>query len=319
MLPAGRTAAEYEPEKASETHVAIIRRHGALPFPPLPSTIEGTLAAVPARTGFELRGEKSRLGPLARDLWESRHLALMLARKDFFVRYRRASLGLLWAIGLPLVQAVVYAVVLSQFVRFETPVDFAVFVFSGVLPWSFFSSAVNAATGSIVEGSALATKIYFPRPVLPLVTVLSGFYGLVPGIAILFVMALVMGNPLSIAVLWVFPAMASLFMLSASFGLVLAVLQVYFRDIKHIVGAITLPWFWASGVFYPLLILSDRFRRIIEVNPVVGIVQMFRASIGAASPDWENALVWTFLWIVGLSGAAVVLFRRYDRVCVDRL
>ena len=277
------------------------------------------MASIPAEQGFELHGERGRLGALVRQLWRSRELVMMLARKDFFVRYRRATLGLLWAIGLPLIQATVYAIVLSQFVRFETAVDFPVFVFSGVLPWSFFGGSIGAGSTAIVEGSALATKIYFPRPVLPLVTVLSGFYGLVPGVVILFVMTLALGNPLTLSVLYVVPGMALLLLLSAGFALVFAALQVYFRDIRHIVGAITLPWFWASGIFYPLTKLSPTFRRFIEINPVVGVVQLFRASIGDPAPNWENALIWSGVWIVALFVVAGLLYRRYDRVCVDLL
>ena len=277
------------------------------------------MGSIPAEHGFELRGERGRLVPLFRNLWRSRDLAKMLARKDFFVRYRRASLGLMWAIGLPLVQAIVYAAVLSQFVRFETPVDFPVFVFSGVLAWTFFNASVVAGTSSIVDGSALATKIYFPRPVLPLVTVLSGFYALVPGVVILLIMTAALGNPLDTSLFLMLPAMALLFLITAAFALVLAVLQVYFRDVKHVVGAVSLPWFWASGVFYPMTILSDTFRRFIEINPMVGVVQTFRAAIDAAPPGWESALPWTCGWIVVLMAAAALLYRRYDRVCVDLL
>ncbi|MGH2784718.1 MAG: ABC transporter permease [Actinomycetota bacterium] len=277
------------------------------------------MASVSAEHGFELRGERSRLRPLLRDLWRSRDLVVMLARKDFFVRYRRATLGLIWAVGLPLIQAIVYALVLNQFARFETPVDFAVFVFSGVLAWTTFNASVIAGTSSIVDGSAIATKIYFPRPVLPLVSALSSFYGLIPGITILLIMTAALGNPLGWSVLLLLPAMVLLFLLTAAFALVLAAMQVYLRDVKHVVAAVSLPWFWASGVFYPLTILSDNFRRFIEVNPIVGVIQMFRAAIGAGAPGWERALWWTGGWIVLLMTGAAFLYRRYDRVCVDRL
>lgn len=277
------------------------------------------MATTSFEQGFELRGERSRVSTLLRDLWRSRELMIMLARKDFFVRYRRASLGLLWAIGLPLVQATVYALVLSQLVRFKTTVAYPVFVFSGVLPWAFFSSSVTAGTNSVVDGSSLATKIYFPRPVLPLVAVLSGFYGLVPGVVILVAMAAIFGAPIGVSLLLIFPAVALVFLLASAFALVLAVFEVYFRDVKHIIGAIILPWFWASGVFYPMSRLSPTLRRILEINPVVGMISLVRASIGAASPGWETAVWWSVGWASALLLGAAWLYRRYDRVCVDLL
>lgn len=277
------------------------------------------MTAIPVEQGFELRGESSRLRTIVRDLWRSRELIVILARKDFFVRYRRASLGLIWAIGLPLIQAIVFGVVLGQFVRFETPVPFAVFVFTGVLPWSFFSGAVGGGTSSVVEGSVLATKIYFPRAALPIIKVLSGFYGLMPGIVIMIAMASVLGAHLGVALLLIVPAVATLFLLATGFALVLGIVQVYARDLKHVVTAIMMPWFWASGIFYPLTSLSPTFRRVLEINPGVGMIQLFRASIGAASPGWEASVLWTLGWIVVLYAAAALLYRRYDRVAVDLL
>jgi ABC-type polysaccharide/polyol phosphate export permease len=277
------------------------------------------MASVPVEQGFELRGERTRLSTLVRDLWRSRELVIMLARKDFFVRYRRASLGIIWAIGLPLIQAIVYAIVLSQFVRFTTPISFPAFVFAGVLPWTFFSTAVALGTVSVIEGSALATKIYFPRAVLPLVTVFSGLYGLLIGTVVMVALAAVMGAQLGPALVLLVPATALLILLASGFALVLGALQVYFRDIKHVMGAIMLPWFWASGVFYPLTRLSDDFRRVIEINPAVGMISLFRASIGAAAPNWERGVWWSLGWVVLLFSVAAVLYRRWDRVCVDLL
>ena len=139
----------------------------------------------------------------------------MLARKDFFVRYRRASLGIIWAIGLPLIQASVFAFVLSQFARFETPIPFPVFVFSGVLPWGFFNNARTLGTASVVEGSALATKIYFPRAVLPLVTVFWGFYGLLIGAVVMVALAGVSGAPLGLSAAPPVPATVLLIFLAS--------------------------------------------------------------------------------------------------------
>ena len=99
----------------------------------------------PSEQGFELRGETSTLRGIVRNIWQSRELIRILSRKDFFVKYRRASLGVFWAVGLPLVQATVLSVVLSRIVRFRPPggIPFPVFVYSGILPWQFFSNAVT--------------------------------------------------------------------------------------------------------------------------------------------------------------------------------
>src|SRR5262245_45080387 len=101
-----------------------------------------------AEAGFELRGESSTLRILVRDLWRSHVLIRTLARKDFFVRFRRASFGMLWAIGLPLIQGLVMAIVFSRIANFKSGVKLPVFVLWGVLPWTFFSSALQSAAGA---------------------------------------------------------------------------------------------------------------------------------------------------------------------------
>ena len=266
--------------------------------------------------GFELRGEKTSVRGLAVNLWACRELIATLARKDFFVRYRRASFGLVWAIGLPLAQAAVLAAVFSRLARFPTPINYATFVYAGMLPWALFSGVLNGAVGSIVEGQAIATRIYFPRAVLPLVVVGANLYGFVPGLLVLTIMALSFGTSLGPELLYWIPATAVMLLLASAFGLVLAVLQVYFRDMRHILTAITLPWFWGSAIFYPL----SQFRgikTILEANPATGMIQLFRAGLGAADPSWPTAVAWTLGWIVVMWTVAALLYRRFDRVVVD--
>jgi lipopolysaccharide transport system permease protein len=274
---------------------------------------------VPIRHRFELRGETSSLRTLARDLWASRGLIRVLARKDFFVRYRRASFGVLWAVGMPLVQAVVLGILFTRLARADAgPVPYAVFVFSGILPWTFFQAAATGGAGAIVEGQSLATRIYFPRAVLPLVQVGSAAYGFVPGLLILAIMAVAFGVPVGLHLLWLVPAAGVMLLLSATTALVLAALQVYFRDVRHIVAAVMLPWFFASAVFYPLERVGG-LRPWLEINPAVGMIQLFRAAIQAASPNFESAVWWTLGWIAALVAIAAALYRRYDRVFVDLL
>jgi lipopolysaccharide transport system permease protein len=126
--------------------------------------------------GFSLDGRPTPLRTIVSATLQSRELITILARKDFYVRYRRATFGLLWAAALPLLQALVLAYVVSRFATFETRQHYAVFVLSGTVAWSTFSAIVSAGSTAIVDGSGLSTKIYFPRIVLPLVTVWASSY-----------------------------------------------------------------------------------------------------------------------------------------------
>src|SRR3954468_20009895 len=119
-------------------------------------------------SGFSLDGGPTPLRTIASSTWRSRELIAILARQDFYVRYRRATFGLLWAAALPLVQAVALAFVISRFATFATDDDFWIFVLAGTVAWSTFSGVVGLGATAIVDGASLSTKIYFPRLVLPL-------------------------------------------------------------------------------------------------------------------------------------------------------
>lgn len=273
-----------------------------------------------AQEGFELRGEVTKLRQLLAHLWRSRELIRMLARKSFFVRYRRASFGMLWSVGLPIAQAAVLAIVFSRVVRIRTEVSFPVFIFSGVLPWTLFSGSLNAAVTSIIDGGNLATKVYFPRAIFPIVVVGGGLYGFLPGLAVLIGMAVLFGVPLGLHLLFLIPAMGLLLLLTTGFCLVLAALQVYFRDIRYVLQAALFGWFYGSAILFPVShVPAGPLRQIFLANPATGMIQAFRIAIVDSATQFDVAVLWTIGWGVGLMVLAAFLYRRYDRTFVDLL
>ena len=271
-----------------------------------------------APQGFDLRGEANPLKLLLRELFRSKELIRILTRKEFFVRYRRASFGLFWAVALPLVQAAVLAAVLSRFVRFETNVNYTVFVFAGTMAWTFFSAGITSGATSIVDNSSLSSKIYFPRLVFPLVSVLSGLYGLAVSAAVLIGLTLATEHTIGIEVLLLVPAIAALTALTIAFAAVGSALQVYFRDVKWLLSAAVVPWFYVTPVVYPIDVTGG-LRPYIEANPATGVVELFRAATFGADPGWLTSLWWTIGWTVVLLVIGLAIHRRYDRVLSDLL
>lgn len=269
-------------------------------------------------TVLVLDGEITPFRTLLRDLWRSRELLGVLARKEFFVRYRRASFGLVWAVGIPLVQALVLSIVLRHFVRFKTSGSYPVFVLSGVLAWNFFSTATASATSSIVDNRDISTKIYFPRSVFPAMTVLSGVYGLALTTVLLIIFDAAYGISPGLETLVLVPAIALAVVLTMAISLVLAALHVYSRDVKFLVQAALLAWFYLTPVFYPLHAVG-RIGSWLRINPVTGMVELFRVATVGADPGWVIALWWSLGWSVGLTFLAVLLYRRFDRVFADLL
>ena len=273
-----------------------------------------------AQQGFELTGQSTPLRRLLADAWASRQLVRALGRRDFFVRYRRPTFGALWSIIVPVMQAAVLAVVFTRIVRVQTSIPYLLFVLSGVIPWTFFSMTLSSAVRSITAGSGIASKVYFPRCVLPLANVTTSFYGFVPSFVVLMVVALALRIPIAPRWLLLVPATIVMVALTSAFALVLAALQVYFRDIAYILTAVLQAWFYGSAVFFPVaLVPKGPLRTLVIMNPAMGMVELFRASFMGLHPYTLPSISWSLAWIAALSLFAALLYRRYDRVFIDLL
>ena len=268
-------------------------------------------------TSFDLRGEHGTTGELLGDLRRSWPLIRVLAKKEFLVRYRRASFGVVWALALPLLQAAVLALVLPKFVRFDVEGSYVLFVLAGSTVWSFFATGVGDGTASIVAAQDISTRVYFPRLVLPLVVVLGNLYALLPGVAVLAGAAIATDGP-TVRILWLVPGVALASLLVASLASLLSAMHVYFRDVRYLVQASLIAWFYLTPVVYPLDAVGD-LGRWIEINPVTGVVQMFRAGTVDVDGDWLSSVAWTVGWSAVLLVVALVVHQRRDRVFVDLL
>jgi lipopolysaccharide transport system permease protein len=267
--------------------------------------------------GFVLTGKPPAVTGLIRDTWRARELIAILARKDFYVRYRRATFGLLWAAALPVLQAVVLAFVVDKIARFNTGEDYVVYVLSGTVVWSTFSSIVNTGSTSVVDGAGLTTKIYFPRLVLPLTTAATTAYGFAISLTVATVAALVFVGGGGRTLLLIPTAILTL-VLGAGFAMVLSALHVYFRDIRYLVQAALLVWFYVTPIIYPLELMGD-WQPLIEANPMTGIVELSRAATVGADPGFGVSVAWTVGWCVVLVIGGLALHRKFDRVFVDLL
>jgi lipopolysaccharide transport system permease protein len=281
---------------------------------------------------LDVTANRGRPIQLLRSLWDYRYLVFTLARKDFYVRYRRATFGVLWAVGLPFIQAMVLTLVFSVIVKLPAPahVSRSVFIFSAIIAYNFFNAAVLQASTSIVDGTGMSSRIYFPRAVLPLTAIGANAYALVASVSVMFVMALALRTHLDQHVLLIIPAMLLVLLFTVSVGLVLSALHVYFRDVRYIVQAALLALFYVTPIFYSLSSSHGKqnaiihgphgtVRTILLLNPMSGIIEFFRASVGAADSVWPVAVGITLIWTVVLLVIGLVLQARWDRLFVDLL
>lgn len=252
-----------------------------------------------------------------RDLWRARELVLILARRDFFSRYRRASLGVLWAALMPLMQAGILALVFTRVANLSIPGNAFVFVYTGMSAWSFFSGSVGVAGSSVVDNSALASRIYFPRLALPVVGTLTGTYLLVINYVIALIAAYATGSNQGFWVLLVPVSMLLAFALTVFMAAVLSALHVYFRDVRYLVQAVLLAAFYLTPVIYPLTRAPGMLRHIVELNPMTGVIEMARQGLVGADPMWAETVGVSCVWLVLLIAATAWLYSRFDRVFSD--
>ncbi len=247
------------------------------------------------------------------------HLPVLrvLARKDFQTRYKRASLGVLWVVALPVVQAVVLAIVFSRVARFDTDGSYTVFVMSGIFSRAYLSSTVQAATTSIVDSASLADKVWFPRAVLVLVPVIANGVGLLVSFALLVGAVPIFGDWTGWRLLLLAPGALLLLALTTGLSLVVSALHVYFRDMKFIVQAVLLVALYLTPIIYPADLLG-RWEGWLDANPATGVVQLVHAA-ATGSELQVRSLVVSLLATVVLLAAGMAAHRRRDRLFVDQL
>jgi ABC-type polysaccharide/polyol phosphate export permease len=265
-----------------------------------------------------LRGQPASWREWAVD-WRSRGpLLWMLVGKDFRTRYKRASLGVLWAVVVPLVQAVILAFVFSQVLNFSSDKGFGAFILSGVVVWSYFAGTQVAAVTAIVDGAGIADKVWFPRAMLTLVPCLSNLIGFVISLALILPVLPVLDISLGRRILLLVPAIVVLVLFSTALALVLSALHVYFRDVKFLLHATLLVWIYATPVLYPRQFLG-RLEPWADLNPMTGVVSLFhRALIGDVGPLLRPVSV-TVVTTAVLLVAGIEGHRRHDRLFVDQL
>lgn len=252
------------------------------------------------------------------DLRRHADVLMILARKDFQTRYKRASLGVTWAVAVPLLQASIMAIIFSRVVRAGGGSGYGIYVMSGIIPFSYFSAVLTSGVISIVDGASLTDKVWFPRILLVLVPVLSNLVGLIVTLAAMVAVMPVLGVDYSVRLLLIVPATLLLVALGTSLALVLSALNVYFRDVKFLVQASLMVWMYITPIIYQIGLLHH-LQFIAEANPLTGPVTVFHmATVGSRGP-------WLIPVIVSLGTTAFLLLvgtevqRRYDRLFVDLL
>jgi lipopolysaccharide transport system permease protein len=252
------------------------------------------------------------------EMWKYRELTYFLIWRDIKVRYKQTVLGASWAILQPFLSMVVFSIFFGGFLNVPSEgVPYPIFSYAALLPWGVFSKALNDAGRSLVANRSMITKIYFPRMVIPLSSVLSGLVDF----SIAFVVLLGLMWYFRIAPtsnIWTLPFFLVLALMTAlGVGLWLSALNVLYRDIGYIIPFLTQFWFYITPIVYPSSEVPEQLRYIYALNPMVGVVEGFRwALLNTSTPPGPMVAVSTVISVVILI-SGMFYFRRMERTFAD--
>ena len=211
-----------------------------------------------------------------REIWEYRTMIRSLVHKDLRGRYQASVLGFLWTFIVPLCQLLVYTVVFSIILR-STVEKFYLYLFVALIPWNFFSSCLTGGSSCIIQQQSLVNKIYFPREVVPVAFVTGAFVNMLYCEIVVFAVALFSGVHFSAAGLLCLPVvMAVEYILALGITMIMSAVDVYFRDLEHILGILSMAWMFMTPIMYDLSIVPERLRLIFKLNPMTGVVPAYR-------------------------------------------
>ena len=273
-LDASETSDELEPAAATPLRAPVSIDSLRKPE----GKFESEILINSARPGFELG---------LRELWRYRELLYFLTWRDVKLRYKQTVLGAAWAVIQPLFTMLLFTLFFGRLARMPSDnIPYPLFTYAALLPWTFFANAVTNSAVSLIGNTSLVTKVYFPRMIIPGAPVLAGLVDLAVAFALLvplFIYYRVTLTP-QVLLLPVFICLATI--LAFGVGMLMAALNVKYRDIRYTLPFLIQLWLFASPVIYPLSIMPPEWKWLLILNPLTGIIEGVRSSLFGRPFDW---------------------------------
>jgi lipopolysaccharide transport system permease protein len=253
-----------------------------------------------------------------KELKEYRELLYFLTKRDIKIRYKQTVLGGLWAVIQPVFTMVVFTLFFGRLAKIPSDgIPYPIFVYAGLLPWTYFANALSNSGNSLVGSANLITKVYFPRLIVPASASLAGLLDFF--IAMLVLGALMIYYQFTPGFgIFLFPILVGLtFLCSVGVGLWLSALNVQYRDIRYAIPFLIQIWMFVSPVIYPVSMVKGKYQWLLALNPMGGVIKAYRASLLGHMPiDWSLlSLSTAIIIVIFISG--LFYFRRMERYFAD--
>ena len=253
-----------------------------------------------------------------RDLWEYRELLFFLTWRDIKVRYKQTLLGAAWAVIQPFFTMVVFSLFFGKLAGVPSDgVPYPLFSFAALVPWTFFAYSLTQSANSLVGNANLIQKVYFPRLVIPISSVLSGVVDFFLAFGVLLVMMLFYGFWPGLRMFWLAPLLFLTLVTALGVGLMLSALNVEYRDVRYTVPFLTQFWLFATPIAYPSSLLPEPWRTLYGINPMAGVVEGFRwVLLGTPGVPGPMVIASALVSLALLAGGAGY-FRRMEKNFAD--
>ncbi|MBR6966765.1 MAG: ABC transporter permease [Clostridia bacterium] len=218
-----------------------------------------------------------------REIWEYREMVQSLVRRDLRGRYKASVLGFLWTFIVPLCQLLVYTVVFS--VILQSGIEkFYLYLFIGLIPWNFFSTCLTGGASCILQQQSLVNKIFFPREVVPVSFVTAAFVNMLYCEIVVFAVCIFSGVHFSLAGLLCLPVVMLIeYIFTLGITMIISALDVYFRDLEHILGILSMAWMFMTPIMYDISIVPENLMPVFQLNPMTSIITAYRDIMYAGS------------------------------------
>jgi len=255
-----------------------------------------------------------------REIWAYKELLYFFTWRDLKIRYKQTAIGAAWAIFQPFMTMVVFTIFFGTLAKMPSDgVPYPIFVYTGLLFWQFFSSALGDTSFCLVSNQSIVTKVYFPRLILPIASVMTKLVDFAVAAVILIGMMFYYGfHPNLIGVLLIPLLLVICFMTAVGLGLVLAAINVKYRDVRYILPYFLQMLMFLTPVIYPASI-AGKYSWILAINPMTGVIQNARAALlGTAPINWLLILI-SFSATLVLLSVGVIVFKKTERYFADIL
>jgi lipopolysaccharide transport system permease protein len=252
------------------------------------------------------------------DFWHYRELLYFLAWREVKVRYKQAALGAAWAIIQPLFTMIIFTLFFGRLAGVPSDgIPYPLFSFCALVPWTYFAGTLSLAGNSLVSNANLVTKVYFPRVLLPAATVISGMLDFVIGSVFLFFMMIYYHVKPGWNLLLVPVFVISMMLLALGISMLLAAINVRYRDVKYALPFIIQIWLFVTPIIYPVTFLPAKYQKVLALNPMAGIVEGLRACLFSAHQmPWKLVEIsWAVTLLLLIVGA--LYFRKTERTFAD--